>query len=195
MNVAEFDFELPAERIAQHPAPRRDESRLLVLDRETGALRHRQFSDLADLLVPGDLLVLNDTRVIPARLIGHKPSGGRVELLLIEPVESGITGGVWRCLLKASRPPAPGSSIDFGQGFGARVLERDPIGWRVRLEAPGNLPPCTLAHHARHLKSYREGRRGLGDRVSSGDTHWWRTSCELQRRVPDDAAEHDRRHI
>ena len=140
MNVADFDFELPAERIAQRPASRRDGSRLLVLDRETGALRHRRFSDLADLLNPGDLLVLNDTRVIPARLVGHKPSGGRVELLLVEPVEPGAIGGVWRCLLKASRPPAPGSSIDFGQGCGARVLERDPIGWRVKLEAPGGRP-------------------------------------------------------
>lgn len=140
MNVADFDFELPAERIAQYPASRRDESRLLVLDRETGALRHRRFSDLAELLRPGDLLVLNDTRVIPARLVGRKPSGGRVELLLVEPVEPGASGGVWRCLLKASRPPAPGSSIDFGEGCSARVLERDPIGWRVQLKVPGGRP-------------------------------------------------------
>ena len=110
MNVADFDFDLPAERIAQRPAARRDQSRMLVLDRGTGALRHRRFSDLLELLHPGDLLVLNDTRVLPARLVGHKPSGGRVELLLVEPVEPGAPGGEWRCLLKASRKPAPGSS-------------------------------------------------------------------------------------
>jgi S-adenosylmethionine:tRNA ribosyltransferase-isomerase len=140
MNVADFDFELPAERIAQRPASQRDAARLLVLDRESGALRHRRFSDLVALLQPGDLLVLNDTRVIPARLVGHKPTGGRVELLLVEPVEPGASGEEWRCLVKASRPPVPGSSIDFGQGFGARVLERDPLGWRVRLEARGERP-------------------------------------------------------
>ncbi len=132
MNVADFDFDLPAERIAQRPAARRDQSRMLVLDRGTGALRHRRFSDLLELLHPGDLLVLNDTRVLPARLVGHKPSGGRVELLLVEPVEPGAPGGEWRCLLKASRKPAPGSSIEFGQGLTARVLERDPLGWRVQ---------------------------------------------------------------
>ncbi len=144
MRLADFDFELPPERIAQHPTPRRDASRLLVLDRASGALRHRRFSDLAELLVPGDLLVLNDTRVIRARLLGRKASGGRVELLLVEPVEPGNTGGAWRCLLKASRPPAPGSSIDFGEGYSARVLERDPLGWRVQLESPGERPEQLL---------------------------------------------------
>ena len=91
MLLTDFDYDLPPELIAQHPAARRDEARLLVLDRASGALAHRQFRDLADYLEPGDLLVLNDTQVIPARLLGHRATGGKVELLLIQ--EAGGTGG------------------------------------------------------------------------------------------------------
>ena len=83
MLLADFDYDLPPELIAQHPAARRDEARLLVLDRASGTLAHRQFRDIADYLDLGDLLVLNDTQVVPARLIGHRATGGRVELLLI----------------------------------------------------------------------------------------------------------------
>ncbi len=82
MRRSDFHFELPDELIAQAPLPERDASRLLVLDGESGALRDRMFTDLSQLLRGGDLLVLNDTRVLPARLIAQKPSGGRVELLL-----------------------------------------------------------------------------------------------------------------
>jgi S-adenosylmethionine:tRNA ribosyltransferase-isomerase len=77
MNVADFDYDLPPGSIAQHPAPRRDRSRLLVLDRGSGRVDHRRFDDLPRLLRPGDLLVLNDTRVLPARLVGRKSTGGR----------------------------------------------------------------------------------------------------------------------
>ena len=82
MRVADFDFELPDELIARHPLAERRASRLLVLDGPSGELRHRQFPDLLDYLRPGDLMVFNDTRVIPARLFGQKASGGRLEILV-----------------------------------------------------------------------------------------------------------------
>ena len=83
MRVADFDFDLPPELIAQYPAPERAASRLMVVDRATGGIAHARASDLPDLLVPGDLLVVNDTRVFPARLLGRRdPSGGLVECLL-----------------------------------------------------------------------------------------------------------------
>ena len=86
MRVSDFDFELPEELVAQHPPRQRGESRLLVLDRHTGAIQHTMFSRLPEFLHAGDRLVLNDTRVFPARLLGHRvPSGGAVECLLVRP--------------------------------------------------------------------------------------------------------------
>jgi S-adenosylmethionine:tRNA ribosyltransferase-isomerase len=133
MRVADFDFELDPLLIAQSPARERDASRLLVLDRETGATRHRTFSELPDLLRAGDLLVLNDTRVIPARLIGRKPSGGRVELLLSERV--GAAEELWSCLLRASRKPGPGTRIDFDGELTGEIVAKDGDLWQVRLRA------------------------------------------------------------
>ena len=95
MKVSDFDYDLPPELIAQQPVEPRDAGRLLVLNRVTGSIDHRLFRDLLDLLRPGDVLVANDTRVIPARLFAHKPTGGRVELLLLAEDE----GGTWRALV------------------------------------------------------------------------------------------------
>jgi S-adenosylmethionine:tRNA ribosyltransferase-isomerase len=133
MKVADFDYDLPRELIAQRPAPHRDRSRLLVLDRRTGAVDHRRFDDLAGLLRPHDLLVVNDTRVLPARLVGRKETGGRVELLLIERLEDGPRQAVWRCLLKASRAPAPGQAFELGGGLRGEVLDREGDEWIVRV--------------------------------------------------------------
>src|SRR6187401_300505 len=89
MRISDFDFELPEELVAQHPPRQRGESRLLVLDRRTGAITHTMFSRLPSFLREGDRLVLNDTRVFPARLLGHRvPSGGAVECLLTRPCDS-----------------------------------------------------------------------------------------------------------
>ena len=85
MKVDEFDYGLPEGLVAQVPAPRRDASRMLVLERDTATVTHRRFRELPDLLAPGDLLVVNDTRVRSARLWGRKPSGGRVEMLVVAP--------------------------------------------------------------------------------------------------------------
>jgi S-adenosylmethionine:tRNA ribosyltransferase-isomerase len=103
VRASDFDFDLPAANIAQAPLPRRDDARLYVLDRTTGAVEHRHVRDLPSLLPEGALVVVNDTRVIKARLAATKPTGGAVELLLIEPI-----GDRWRCLGGASKPIRPG---------------------------------------------------------------------------------------
>ena len=140
MKVSDFDYDLPEGRIAQEPLPRRDASRLLALDRETGALAHLGFSDLPRLLRAGDLLVLNDTRVVPARLRGRKETGGAVEALLLEREGGDREAPVHRCLLDASRPPRPGGRIDFGRGLRAEVLSRSGEGWSVRLTSDDGDP-------------------------------------------------------
>ncbi|MCD8256609.1 MAG: S-adenosylmethionine:tRNA ribosyltransferase-isomerase, partial [Oscillospiraceae bacterium] len=97
MKRSDFDFELPKELIAQTPLERRDASRLLVLERDSGAMQHRHFYELPEFLRPGDCLVLNDSRVLPARLIGRRePGGGVCELLLL--TDRG--GDVWECLVR-----------------------------------------------------------------------------------------------
>jgi S-adenosylmethionine:tRNA ribosyltransferase-isomerase len=135
MDVAEFDFELPDELIAQEPPPERGTSRLLVLDRQTGALTDAVFSDLGRFLRAGDLLVLNDTRVFPARLLGHRvPSGGAVECLLARHVETRPDGEVWEALMHPGQKLKPGAEVLF-EGDGVRlhgeVLERRFYGRRT----------------------------------------------------------------
>ena len=124
-----FHFELPSELIAQAPLPARSASRLLVLDAATGRLEDRQFTDLLELLAPEDLLVLNDTRVLPARLKGKKQSGGRVELLLER-----ITGThSARVQIKASRSPRAGTRIRLDGGAVAEVLRRHEQFFDIRM--------------------------------------------------------------
>jgi S-adenosylmethionine:tRNA ribosyltransferase-isomerase len=135
LKLGDFDYDLPPELIAQRPLARRDGSRLLTLDRETSALEHRRFADLPRVLAPGDLLVLNDTRVLPARLIGRKSSGGRIELLLLNLERTGRGVQTWRCWVKASRKPAPGAELRFGPGLVGRVVARTGKEWEIRLEA------------------------------------------------------------
>ena len=127
---------LPEELIAQTPLERRDASRLLVLDKETGATRHMHFFDLPTLLGPGDCLVLNDSRVLPARLLGHRePTGGAVEVLLL--IDRGDK--VWECLVRPGRKLKPGTRLSFGDGsLKAEVVEVCEGGNRlVRFEYEG----------------------------------------------------------
>jgi S-adenosylmethionine:tRNA ribosyltransferase-isomerase len=107
MRTADFDYRLPNELIAQSPAEPRDHSRLMVLHRTSGSIEHRRFSEIGDYLRSGDLLVLNDSRVIPARLTGQRQSGGMVEILLLRRSEP----GVWQTLMKPSRRVKPGETI------------------------------------------------------------------------------------
>lgn len=122
MLIDEFDYNLPPELIAQEPPARRGESRLLHLHRSTGTVTETGFPSIVDLLQPGDLLVLNETRVIPARLSGQKESGGRTEVFLVRRVVG--AGETWECLIKASKPPRPGTTIMLASGVTGRVAER-----------------------------------------------------------------------
>jgi S-adenosylmethionine:tRNA ribosyltransferase-isomerase len=107
LHTDDFDYKLPVELIAQHPINQRDACRLMVLNRADGSLQHRQFSDLAELLLPGDLLVLNDTRVLPVRLFCKKKTGGLVEVLFTEKIDD----RTWKALLKPARRLVSGSTL------------------------------------------------------------------------------------
>lgn len=112
MKTSDFDFYLPEELIAQTPLKQRDSSRLLVMDKKTGETSHHHFYELPKFLRPGDCLVLNDSRVLPARLIGHRPTGGACEVLLL--VDRGE--GLWECLVRPGRKLKPGAQVLFGDG-------------------------------------------------------------------------------
>ena len=112
MKTSDFNYDLPEELIAQTPLERRDGSRLMHLDRITGAVEHRHFFDLPEYLRPGDCLVLNDSRVLPARLIGRRETGGAVEVLLLRDRGE----GVWECLTRPGRKTQPGTKLSFGEG-------------------------------------------------------------------------------
>lgn len=121
MKTADFDFYLPEELIAQTPLERRDASRLLTLDRQTGAVGHHHFYDLPRFLRPGDCLVLNDSRVLPARLIGRRPTGGACEVLLL--TDRG--GDLWECLVRPGRKLKPGAQVIFGDGQLTATVEAE----------------------------------------------------------------------
>lgn len=129
MNVSDFDFHLPEELIAQHPLAQRDASRLMVLHRETQIIEHRHFHDLPEYLRSGDVLVLNRTRVIPARLLGEKTQGGaRMEILLLKRLEPDI----WEVLLKPAKRLQLGQDVDFGGGIlQGKLLAILPNGNRI----------------------------------------------------------------
>ena len=122
MKTSDFYFDLPEELIAQTPLERRDASRLLCLDRWSGAREHRIFSELPELLHPGDCLVMNDSRVLPARLMGMRETGGVVEVLLLRD----LGGGRWECLTRPGRKTRPGTRLIFGNEVaegGNRIVE------------------------------------------------------------------------
>ncbi len=154
-SLAAYDFELPPRLIAQEPSPLRDRSRLFVLGRRSGETAHRQFYAVVDYLREGDVLVINDTRVIPAKVTGRKGSGGRVECLVLKYPDAAVEKSYASpCLVKSSRKPAVGDRITFGEwGSGeilapssngtARVLFRFPGSFEAFLRRAGQppLPP------------------------------------------------------
>lgn len=128
MKTHDFYYDLPEELIAQTPLEKRDTSRLMTLDRATGAVDHKHFYDIIDYLDPGDCLVMNDSRVLPARLLGHRPTGGAVEVLLLRD----LGDKRWECLCKPGRKMQVGSEVIFGNGeLTATVQEVQDTGNRV----------------------------------------------------------------
>ena len=128
MKTSDFYFDLPEELIAQTPLERRDASRLLCLDKTSGTMEHRVFSELPELLRPGDCLVMNDSRVLPARLLGARETGGAAELLLLRD----LGAGKWECLARPGKKLRPGAKVHFGEGeLEAEILETTEGGNRI----------------------------------------------------------------
>lgn len=124
MNKSDFDFYLPEELIAQTPLKKRDTSRLLHLDKQTGEIEHKHFYDIKQYLHEGDCLVLNDSRVLPARLIGARPTGGTVELVLLKD----LGDNRWECLSRPGRKTKPGQELVFGNDELTAVVEEVTLG-------------------------------------------------------------------
>jgi S-adenosylmethionine:tRNA ribosyltransferase-isomerase len=170
--ASEFDFDLPADLIAQRPAAPRDRSRLMVVDRGRGRWEHRTFADLPELLDPRDVLVRNDTRVVPARLVGRREAtGGRWEGLFLRE----LADGAWEVLAKTRGRAMPGEHVVVGQGLRLLLADRGESGrWIVRPvpeSRRGDAAESALALLERHgtvpLPPYiRRGREGPGDRLS-----------------------------
>ncbi len=120
MKTQDFWYDLPAELIAQTPLQKRDSSRLMVLDKNSGEVTHRHFFDILDYLHPGDCLVMNDSRVLPARLLGHRPTGGAVELLLLRD----LGDKQWECIAKPGRKLLEGQQVIFGNGELTAVIRK-----------------------------------------------------------------------
>lgn len=128
LKLTDFSYDLPKELIAQHPAEPRDHARLMMYDRKSGAVEHRHFYDLAEELHEGDVLVFNDSRVIPARLYGKRlPTGGKVEVLLLTPVAEDS----WEVLVKPGKKALPGTTLAFDGGMTAEVIDKTEFGGRI----------------------------------------------------------------
>ncbi|WP_321372154.1 tRNA preQ1(34) S-adenosylmethionine ribosyltransferase-isomerase QueA [uncultured Desulfuromusa sp.] len=139
MQLTDFDFLLPDELIAQVPAAQRDASRLLCLDRKSATVESKQFVDILNYFQPGDVLVVNDTKVIPARLLGQKQTGGKVEIFLVRKVPGATTTNEWLCLTKSSKSLRVGTTVDFSPEFSAEVLGEMEAPYRlVRFHCPGD---------------------------------------------------------
>ncbi len=172
MLASEFDFDLPAELIAQHPVEPRDRSRLMVVDRRRGTWEHRIFADLPELLDPRDVLVRNDSRVVPARLVGRREAtGGRWEGLFLHE----RPGGTWEILAKTRGRPVIGESVIVGQGLRLVMESRGESGnWVVRpLSVRDSADPLSTAmallerHGQTPLPPYiRRGQEGPNDRIA-----------------------------
>jgi S-adenosylmethionine:tRNA ribosyltransferase-isomerase len=178
LETSAFDFVLPDELIAQEPAEPRDHSRLLVIDRRAGRWEHRRFHELPECLAPGDVLVRNDTRVVPARLVGRREAtGGHWEGLFLRA----LADGTWEVLARTRGKPAPGERVVVGRGLRLTLAARGEAGrWTVRPEGPGDedrdAPPSASgsASASALLERYgqvplppyiRKGREGPGDRL------------------------------
>ncbi len=150
--IDDYDYDLPPELIAQLPAPSRESSRLLVLDRARQRVAHRWFRDLSEYLVPGDVLVVNDTRVVPARLHGVKETGGQVELLVLDPYKDNDNGAGdgYECLIRSSKPARPGGRLLLNGGTEAVVVS-EPHDGRVKVRFLGSEPVVEMLDRIGHV--------------------------------------------
>jgi S-adenosylmethionine:tRNA ribosyltransferase-isomerase len=163
LRTSDFDFHLPPDQVAQAPAARRDESRLLVVRRETGTLEHRVFSDLPEYVPAGDALVLNETRVFPARLLGRRATGAPAEVLLLTP-EAGEEK-VWRALVRPGAKLKPGRTVEVAPDLSVEIVDSTPGGERiVRVHTPLPLSEALDRHGEVPLPPYVDRRATAEDR-------------------------------
>jgi S-adenosylmethionine:tRNA ribosyltransferase-isomerase len=175
MFLEQFDYHLPLDLVAQQPAAARDGSRLMLLDRQAGAFDETGFDRFPDQLKAGDLLVLNDSRVVPARLLARKPTGGLVEILLVERDAADAEGRTWVCLASTGRGLRPGSRLSVAAGFEAEFAGEAPGGrLRFRLHADGgDLDAAIRRHGVMPLPPYI--RRSPGDPRADLDRERYQT--------------------
>ncbi len=185
MKLAEFDYYLPKGLIAQFPCEIRGKARLMALSRKDRIIEHRNFSDLTAYLKPGDILILNNTKVIPARLFGKKTTGGAVEVLLIQKSEvrslplqalsRGQKSEVWNCLISPARGIKKGSEIAFEHGLKAAIIEKGPDGnWIIELYADIEIDKAIELAGKMPLPPYI--KRGWGeDKISELDRERYQT--------------------
>lgn len=174
LKTSDFDFDLPPERIAQTPLEQRDRSRLLVLDRSHASLAHHTFADLPDLLAPGDLLVLNDTRVVPARFHARRETGGRVEGLFLRESDAGR----WECMLRNAGRCAPGETLSLEGTDGPTVtltLSENQGQGRWTLEVSPALPAYEILERAGLTPLPPYIRRERNDARESADRETYQT--------------------
>ncbi len=151
--VSDYDYPLPDGRIARYPAERRDGSKLLVLPHGGGPIRHLHFRDVGELLRAGDLLVVNESRVRPARLLGHKPSGARAEIFLLRPISDDET--LWEALVRPGSKLKPGRVVDIADDLRVEILDSAPGGGRVvRLLTEGSIDEALERHGHMPLPPY-----------------------------------------
>lgn len=161
--TSDFDFHLPPEQVAQAPAEARDRSRLLVLDRASGEVAHRRFADLAEMVPPGDALVLNETRVFPARLLGRRAGGGEAEVLLLHP--SAEDPSLWTALVRPGAKLKPGKRVEVGEELAVEVVDSTPSGERrVRLVTPLPTEEALERYGSIPLPPYVRRAADAGDR-------------------------------
>ncbi len=167
MKTDDFDYELPERCIAQSPAPVRDQCKMLVMDRRTGEVEDRVFCDIIDYLNPGDVLVANNTRVMPARLLGSKHgTGGAAEVFLLREVfgveEKCGSSAVWEVLVRPGKRLKPGALVDFADSQGNVVLQAEIIDWAAEAAQPdaeGSGPDAAAAEPAADAHSGQRGAR------------------------------------
>ncbi|MDQ5985985.1 MAG: S-adenosylmethionine:tRNA ribosyltransferase-isomerase [Syntrophus sp. SKADARSKE-3] len=170
MKLSAFDYNLPPERIAQVPLDERDTSRMMIIERESGRIEHRFFYDLDSCLREGDVLVFNDSKVIPAKLTGTKETGGTVEILLLARRDDRreATSAIWDTLLKPGKRVRIGTRIHFGDSGQAEVLERlSDKKWRFAFTTPGSfeafLHTCGKAPLPPYIKRKGDGQENIDD--------------------------------
>ncbi len=174
-SLSDYDYNLPEEYIAQKPAPCRDRSKLLFLDRKTGEIAHHEFFDISDFISSKDVLVINNTKVIPGRLFGKKDTGGKAEVLILDYAggarkESDKGAFTCECLVKAPKPPKPGSFILFDKELKAEVIRAKEGICMLRFSCPGNFED--LINETGHvplppyIKRNDNGNDSLDDKTS-----------------------------